>query len=43
MQKTKNMCKNNSDKIKVLIDKTIKDKLNNILLDNKHINKEKLK
>ena len=41
-QKRKNMCENNADKIKVLIDKAVEDKLNTILPDNTLINKEKI-
>lgn len=41
-QKRKNMCENNADKIKVLIDKAVEDKLNTILPDNTIINKEKI-
>lgn len=41
-QKRKNMCENNADKIKVLIDKAVEDKLNTILSDNTLINKEKI-
>lgn len=41
-QKRKNMCENNTDKIKVLIDKAVEDKLNTILPDNTLINKEKI-
>jgi hypothetical protein len=41
-QKRKNMCENNADKIKVLIDKAVEDKLNTILPDNILINKEKI-
>ena len=40
-QKRKNMCENNANKIKVLIDKAVEDKLNTILPDNTFINKEK--
>uniref|UniRef100_A0A6C0BTP2 DNA (cytosine-5-)-methyltransferase n=1 Tax=viral metagenome TaxID=1070528 RepID=A0A6C0BTP2_9ZZZZ len=36
------MCENNADKIKVLIDKAVEDKLNTILPDNTLINKEKI-
>ena len=36
------MCENNADKIKVLIDKAVEDKLNIILNDNTLINKEKI-
>jgi len=41
-QKRKNMCENNADKINVLIDKAVEDKLNTILPDNTLINKEKI-
>lgn len=41
-QKRKNMCENNADKIKVLIDKAVEYKLNTILPDNTLINKEKI-
>ena len=36
------MCENNADKIKVLIDKAVEDKLNTIFPDNTLINKEKI-
>jgi predicted RNA methylase len=36
------MCENNADKIKVLIDKAVEDKLNTILPDNTLINKGKI-
>ena len=41
-QKRKNMCENNADKIKVLIDKAVEDKLNAIIPENTIINKEKI-
>ena len=41
-QKRKNMCENNADKIKVLIDKAVEDKLNAIIHENTIINKEKI-
>ena len=41
-QKRKNTCENNADKIKVLIDKAVEDKLNTILPDNTLLNKEKI-
>jgi predicted RNA methylase len=37
-QNRKNMCENNSDKIKILIDKAIEDKLNSIIPENTIIN-----
>ena len=40
-QKRKNICENNADKIKVLIDKALKDKLNAIIPENTIINKQK--
>ncbi len=40
-QKRKNLCENNADKIKVLIDKAVEDKLNTILPENTIIHKEK--
>jgi hypothetical protein len=36
------MCENNADKIKVLIDKAVEDKLNTILPENTIIHKEKI-
>jgi hypothetical protein len=36
------MCENNADKIKILIDNAVEDKLNIILPDNTILNKEKL-
>ena len=41
-QKRKNMCENNADKIKVLIDKAVEDKLNAIIPENTIINKQKI-
>ena len=41
-QKRKNMCENNADKIKVLIDKAVEDKLNAIIPENTIINKKKI-
>ena len=41
-QKRKNMCENNADKFKVLIDKAVEDKLNAIIPENTIINKEKI-
>jgi adenine-specific DNA-methyltransferase len=41
-QKRKNMCENNADKINVLIDKAVEDKLNTILPDITLINKDKI-
>jgi hypothetical protein len=41
-QKRKNMCENNADKIKVLIDKAVEDKLNTIIPENTIINKAKI-
>jgi len=41
-QKRKNMCENNADKIKVLIDKAVEDKLNVIIPENTIINKHKI-
>ena len=41
-QKRKNMCENNADKIKVLIDKAVEDKLNAIIPEHTIINKEKI-
>ena len=40
--KRKNMCENNADKIKVLIDKAVEDKLNAIIPENTIINKHKI-
>jgi predicted RNA methylase len=39
-QKRKNMCENNADKIKILIDKAVEDKLNVIIPENTIINKQ---
>jgi len=36
------MCENNADKIKVLIDKAVEDKLNAIIPENTIINKQKI-
>ena len=41
-QKRKNMCENNADIIKVLIDKAVEDKLNAIIPENTIINKQKI-
>jgi predicted RNA methylase len=41
-QKRKNMWQNNSDKIKVLIDKAVEDKLNAIIPENTIMNKQKM-
>jgi hypothetical protein len=41
-QKRKNMCENNADKIKVLIDKAVEDKLNTIISENTITNKQKI-
>ena len=41
-QKRKNICENNADKIKVLIDKAVEDKLNAIISENTIINKQKI-
>lgn len=41
-QKRKNMCENNADKIKVLIDKAVEDKLNAIIPENIITNKQKI-
>jgi predicted RNA methylase len=41
-QKRKNICENNADKIKVLIDKAVEDKLNAIIPENIIINKQKI-
>jgi len=41
-QKRKNMCENNADKIKVLVDKAVEDKLNTIIPENTIINKDKI-
>jgi hypothetical protein len=36
------MCENNSDKIKILIDKAIEDKFNSIIPENTIVNKDKI-
>jgi hypothetical protein len=41
-QNRKNMCENNADKIKVLIDKAVEDKINAIIPENIIVNKEKI-
>ena len=41
-QKRKNMCENNADKIKVLIDKAVEDKLNAIIPGNTMVDKSKI-
>ena len=41
-QKRKNMCENNADKIKILIEKSLNDKLNNLNFKNTIINKQKI-
>jgi len=41
-QKRKNMCDNNTDKIKILIDKAVEDKFNDIIPENIIINKKKI-
>jgi hypothetical protein len=42
-QKRKNMCENNADKIKVLVDKAVEDKLNAIISENTIVNASKQK
>jgi hypothetical protein len=42
-QKRKNMCENNADKIKVLVDKAVEDKLNAIISENTIVNASKHK
>jgi predicted RNA methylase len=41
-QKRKNMCENNYDKIKILIEKSLEDKLNDLNFKNTIINKQKI-